>query len=81
MNCYDCIYRKGLPGSAHSKCTYPGTRNDIFDFLMPQNSIVAIKLNIQCDSHGFLKGYFLWPSNFDPTWLRNCDGFMEKEGS
>ena len=27
---------------------------------------------------GIRQGYFFWPYNFDPTWLKSCTGF-EKE--
>lgn len=31
------------------------------------------------DEHGISKGWFLFPFNFDPIWLRYCDGFQAKE--
>jgi len=27
--------------------------------------------------HGINKGWFIWPVNFDPTWLISCDGFSD----
>lgn len=27
------------------------------------------------DPYGTKRGWFFWPFNFDPTWLRSCDGF------
>lgn len=24
--------------------------------------------------HGFVHGWFLWPFNFDPTWVEHCTG-------
>lgn len=29
------------------------------------------------NEHGIRKGWFLWPLNFDPTWLLTCDGFSD----
>ena len=29
--------------------------------------------------HGYKKGWFDWPYNYDPLWLEYCDGFKEKE--
>ena len=29
--------------------------------------------------HGIKSGWFMWPINFDPTWLLSCDGFSDKE--
>jgi len=43
----------------------------------PCNVQNAIRLNIQADEYSFEKGWFNWPANYDPTWLRNCDGFVE----
>ena len=28
--------------------------------------------------HGIRSGWFMWPINFDPTWLVSCDGFSDK---
>jgi hypothetical protein len=36
-------------------------------------------LNIEGDSHGIRNGWFNWPWNFDPVWLRRCDGYSPKE--
>lgn len=33
--------------------------------------------NVEGDSHGIRMGWFLWPVNFDPTWLVSCDGFSD----
>jgi hypothetical protein len=30
---------------------------------------------IEGDEHGIRNGWFNHPFNFDPTWLRRCDGF------
>lgn len=30
------------------------------------------------DSYGVKMGWFMWPLNFDPTWLTKCDGFSDK---
>lgn len=29
------------------------------------------------DRYGIRMGWFLWPLNFDPTWLESCDGFSD----
>jgi hypothetical protein len=34
--------------------------------------------NVAGDPGGTAKGWFLWPWNFDPTWLLKCDGFSAK---
>jgi len=36
-------------------------------------------LNVKGHPHGIKNGWFIWPFNFDPVWLENCDGFTPKE--
>ena len=42
----------------------------------------------RCNNHGahvkghlqgIQGGWFMWPRNFDPTWLLECDGFSTEE--
>lgn len=77
--CYTCKYRGNVPGDAHSCCRYPGTDVGIFSFFEKANLELMEKLNIKADPHGIRNGWFLWPSNFDPVWLMNCDGYTAKE--
>lgn len=35
--------------------------------------------NTKGNDHGIKKGWFMWPFNFDPVWLIECDGFKSKE--
>ena len=79
-DCYKCKHRRDVPGDKHSRCAYPGNIDTAFAMLgipEPCNVQNAIRLNIQADEYGFEKGWFNWPANYDPTWLRNCDGFVE----
>lgn len=62
--CYKCRYRGTLPGNRHSRCTHPN-KNDI---------------EVIGDKYGKSQGWFMWPFNFDPTWLVSCSGFKQKEG-
>ena len=81
-DCYKCKYRHVIPGSSHSKCDYPGNTLNLlsmFGLFVPENANNGKKLNIQADGYGFLKGWFNWPVNYDPVWLRNCDGFEGME--
>lgn len=34
---------------------------------------------VEGDDYGIRSGWFMWPLNFDPTWLKSCDGFSDKE--
>ena len=78
-NCYECKYRGKVPGDAHSCCKYPGNDIDMFSVFEPKNVANAIKLNVTAREHGVKNGWFMWPVNFDPTWLISCDGFAAKE--
>jgi hypothetical protein len=30
---------------------------------------------VLADAHGVHMGWFRWPVNFDPAWLRGCDSY------
>lgn len=99
-NCWACIYRGEVPGSAHSSCLHPATqavRAEPFAQLAgtvgkrggpelmamasafgqgPESA--ARQLHIRGVELGIRRGWFVWPVNFDPTWLENCDGFTPK---
>ena len=77
--CYKCKYRGNVPGDAHSCCCYPGNDTNIFAILSQSNMLQAIKLEIKADAYGIRRGWFLWPINFDPVWLKNCKGYTPKE--
>ena len=87
-NCYECAHRRKVPGSAHSSCHHPATAPVHADshaqligmvgrrsgvVLIP--SVAARDLRIEGVAHGIAQGWFIWPVNFDPTWLTRCDGF------
>lgn len=84
-NCYECQYRRNVPGDAHSRCVHPAITDQ------PENEIAALVealrgryagarafLGITGNVIGVRNGWFLWPANFDPTWLLTCDGFQAK---
>ena len=64
IKCYECKYRRNIPGDCHSRCVNPRSSKE---------------LNICADAHGIKNGWFMWPFNFDPVWLENCDGFSKLE--
>ena len=83
-NCYDCKWRKGIPGDAHSECIHPkiGEGDRILSPLLLMQGLIppAMKrINASGDPHGIKMGWFSWPLNFDPTWLQSCDGFEKQE--
>jgi len=76
--CFECKFRGSVPGDAHSCCKYPGNSTGMFDMFNKNNIINVTKLNIKGNNHGIRNGWFMWPVNYDPVWLENCDGFEEK---
>lgn len=83
--CYTCKYRGGVPGDAHSCCRHPLVKQDdnpfgaLGDMLSGKNIGAMKQLNIKADATGVRKGWFMWPANFDPVWLLNCDGHAPKD--
>src|SRR5438309_6082570 len=88
-NCYECAFRREIPGSTHSLCAHPDTAEtrdnpaaQIIGMLatgMPIPSKAWGTLKIVGHSHGIRMGWFAWPLNFDPVWLKHCEGFQQKE--
>ncbi len=88
-NCYDCVHRGTIPGSAHSSCKHPATDAARDNPMLEMMGIFAsvgrvppiqadVGLNIKGNAHGIESGWFNWPYNFDPVWLDGCDGFEAK---
>lgn len=87
-NCYECRHRDGVAGSAHSSCQHPEANAARAD--NPLNEAMAIlasvgrvapvvaapkKITVVGHPHGIRRGWFNWPYNFDPAWLKECSGF------
>lgn len=89
--CYQCKHRRDLTGDCHSRCAHPKAQahDDPLSNIMamfasvgrtePQIGVAALELNIEANEHGIRNNWFNWPWNFDPIWLKNCDGFEEKK--
>lgn len=92
-NCYDCKYRGGLPGDAHSCCKHPAFASDKDN---PLGEIMAIfagvgrvapvkgksdnpNIKVKGNPHGISHGWFNHPWNFDPVWLEECSGFETRK--
>lgn len=75
LNCYGCKYRGDVPGDAHSCCKHPFVigreYKELYSFMVNGESC----LNIKYSEHGFKSGWVMFPLNFDPIWITNCDGF------
>lgn len=89
-NCYECKHRGCVPGDAHSCCNHPkiekapmGELAALFGSVGRLLNVIqeAKKLNIVGHPQGIRRGWFNWPYNFDPTWLKSCDGFENKKAA
>ena len=76
-NCYKCKYQGDVPGSCHTSCKHPSV--EPFLELVKFTSGIPNILNVTGELYGMRNGWFMWPIDFDPTWLRSCDGFVAKE--
>ena len=83
-NCYECKYRRSLPGDAHSRCAHPRIPNDnrLLAIFQEMTSGVELKgvpseqaIHVTGNPAGIARGWFMRPANFDPVWLESCDGF------
>lgn len=72
-NCYTCKYRDDVPGSCHSSCKHPSVEQ--FVELMKFGTGVENVLKVRGNPHGIRNGWFVWPMDFDPTWLEQCLGW------
>jgi hypothetical protein len=77
--CYTCKHRRDVPGDAHSRCVHPKINLNSLDMI---NVVIGLpnSLNVCGSAHGIRSGWFIWPLNFDPVWLENCDGYESTEG-
>lgn len=83
-NCYECKHRRTIPGNAHSRCEHPniptfGAMANMAALFGGGPPLKVTGMKVVGDQHGIRMGWFMWPLNFDPTWLKECDGFEAKE--
>jgi hypothetical protein len=90
-NCFQCIHRETVPGSAHSSCTLYNT--ELSGYMLAnevvRGNMLQIKLEvngeerripvIKVDPHGIKNGWAFWPVNFDPVWVSECIMFKTQE--
>ena len=83
-DCHKCKHRGSIPGDVHIRCEHPDALSPFsYIILMAQMKLGNIpndlqkynKLNIRGNKIGINGGWFMWPVNFDPNWLENCEGF------
>ena len=78
------------PGDCHSCCNHPDSGCKEGGILAMFAMLASVgrtdpvvgsgckKLGIKADDYGVRSGWFNWPWNFDPVWLRACNGWTEK---
>lgn len=67
MNCHECQHSHAIPGDCHIDCQ-EGLRQ-CFVIGVPRTIKVAL------NEHGVKNGWALWPFNFDPIWVQECNSF------
>lgn len=87
-NCYNCPFRRDVPGDAHSSCMHPIVEKAmksqgllVFELMIMVGVATPILkgLTIKGNPHGIQNGWFMWPCNFNPTWIEECSGYTPKE--
>ena len=86
-NCYDCVFRGKVPGSAHSSCNVlskDGKSIDPLAELALATGIAKIRDEqgrdaVKLDPIGIQGGWAMWPINFDPVWVDSCAFYKSKE--
>jgi len=75
-----------IPGDCHIRCEHPKVSTD--DPIMDLIGLLVTsgpckesmnQLGVTGDKHGIRMGWFMWPLNYDPTWLLSCNGFQPKK--
>lgn len=86
-NCYGCKHRISAIGSCHSQCMHPKSGNtegndlfgaDLVSLVLIAHGLLpvaALDMQVTAVQHGVVNGWCSWPYNFDPVWLRSCNGF------
>jgi hypothetical protein len=78
MNCYECKHRRNLAGSCNSTCAALPVK-DQFGAAVVVMMTGGYAGKIQGHPHGVQNGWFNWPLDFDPTWVKGCYYFEKKD--
>lgn len=83
-NCYDCAFRRDVPGSAHSRCAVlaempKGHELNAMLVFMGNGRYGDGVVSVEGHPHGIRSGWCMWPNDFDPVWIRSCNSFKAKE--
>lgn len=76
--CYKCKWRRSLPYDAHSACNHPLIGGELGMLTAMFTDGARKRLNLSGYYQGIKNGWFYWPINFDPLWLKTCNGFEQQ---
>lgn len=87
-DCFKCRYMRKNPGSAHIRCGHPSNKKLLEDSMLNLLALFATgsklpisyapkELKIEADQGAINSGWFNYPWDFDPIWLKNCEGYKE----
>ena len=82
MDCYNCIHRRNIPGSAHSSCAHKAA-DATLPLVMAKAAAgyssvepIPVRANghpiVLLDKVGVRGGWALWPFDYDPIWITQC---------
>lgn len=87
--CRACKWSCEILGDTHLECMHPETQHLVKGDAIVHDKLASVgrvsvypnvraekQLGIVADQIGIAKGWFDWPMNFDPTWLKQCNGFQ-----
>lgn len=79
MDCYKCCFHGTVIGSCHSSCNNPILGDELVRimYILKPNLLDGI---VEMDSYGIKMCWCNFPLDFDPTWIKSCKLFKEKEG-
>lgn len=89
-DCYECVHRGKVAGSAHSSCHHPAFvkahDNPLMNIMAifgsvgraPPMQVKSDEVEVVGNSHGIAHGWFNHPFNFDPVWLEKCTGYESR---
>lgn len=82
--CYECSFKRNVPGDCHISCVNPVLRANQNDFkimmsiMLGNNNVLKETVGISFDPYGTQQGWCSFPHNYDPTWVNGDCKLYEK---
>lgn len=89
LNCGNCKYSQNIAGNTHISCRYPllsyseSTKISMLSMINPVmfNDVLSKTFGFTGNMHGIQSGWFMFPENFDPSWIEgSCNYHSEIVG-